>query len=135
MTVEDPHRGPAGPDNRVLVLEDDPSFGAQVTRLAGELGMASLWVPTVSEFKEAYDAFLPSVLVLDIVLGEEDVCPVLDFLVDMRCSAPLILLSAHDERLRQFVASLGRGLLVADTIGKREGFKRLAIQLNAYRVG
>lgn len=127
--------GPSGNPDRLLVLEDDPAFGRQVLQVAEQAGFPAWLASSIAEFRKAYELVAPTVLVMDIVIGEEDICPLLDELVGAHCAVPIILLSSYDTRLRHFVASLGRGLLVADTIGKQEGLRRLARQLKAYKVG
>lgn len=120
--------------NLLLVLEDDLAFGRRVSQLAESMGFSVRVVTGSREFREAYLKSAPSILLLDIVLGEDDVCAELDYLAEVRCSVPILLISGHDSRIRQSVSALGRGLLIADSLDKKTGFRRLAFQLGAYKV-
>ena len=94
---------PAG--NRLLILEADPQFAAQVADLARSMQIEPLIAVNLTEFERQYLAFQPSMLSLDVVLGREDVFATIEFLGNRRATEPIFLVSGYDHRLVDAVAA------------------------------
>jgi len=123
------------PGNRLLILETDAQFASQVAELARSLGIAAVIAANQEAFESQYQAFQPSMLSLDVVLGRQDVFATIEFLGHRRATEPLFLVSGYDHRLVDAVASAAMdfGLLVADRIPKGpEALRRLSRQFKAY---
>lgn len=125
-------------ENRTLILEDNPSLRNAMVKVAKAIGFTAETAATPAEFYAQFAAHQPALVVLDVVLGEGDVCEVIDFLGRSRSPARVILMSGFDYRILHSVAKLakGRGLHVVDVIEKRaDASGRLAALLRAHAVG
>jgi DNA-binding response OmpR family regulator len=124
-------------DNRVLVLDDNPATAAASVRVARDCGYQAMAAASATAFYAEYVNWVPTLLVLDVVLGDTDVCEVLDFLGRNHCTIPIVLISGYDYRILHSVAKLarGRGLHVADVIEKAGAGDRLQAVLRAHAVG
>ena len=67
-------------DNRLLILEDDKAIAELLLDQAEDRGLIGFIAANKEQFRETYLRLKPSVLILDIVLGDEDVTSVVDFL-------------------------------------------------------
>lgn len=126
-----------GPHNNVLVLDDNEEVLSIITRIAGNAGYGALGVSVAEDFKKKFQSVAPSVVILDVVLGEEDVLSVIEFLGKQRYPGAVFLISGYDQRILKAVAqeARDRGLHVAGTVEKRAGFGGLAHLLDAHFVG
>lgn len=125
-----------GYENSVLVLDDNPHVCSTVMRVAKACGYKVEAVTSPNEFFSRYAQQRPTLLVLDVVIGDGDVCEVLDFLGREGNTAPLILMSGHDYRILHAVAKLakGRGLCVIDVVEKGGVEGRLRAVMRAHLV-
>lgn len=122
--------------NSVLILEDNSLVRQVMVKIAHACGFDAEAAATPEEFYAKFCERRATILVLDVVLGNEDVCAVLDFLAARRFGGPIILTSGYHYRILQSVAKLasGRGLLVADLIEKPASSERLVDVLCAHAV-
>jgi len=120
--------------NDLLILDDSLDICHLVEQTAESCGVPARHATSRATFYVEYRARAPRLLVLDVMLGKEDVCEVLDFLAVERCTAPIFFISAYDYRILDAVAKLARnrGLHVADVFEKRDLPGRLRHDLAAY---
>jgi DNA-binding NtrC family response regulator len=120
--------------NDLLILDDSLDICLLVEQTAKSCRVASRYATSRAAFYAEYRASAPALLLLDVILGKDDVCEVLDFLAARQCTAPLFLMSAYDYRIRESVAQVARnrGLHVAGTFDKRELAGRLRSDLASY---
>ena len=85
-------------EKRLLVVDDEVAFGAFVRRVAQGLDFAVEVTSTADAFKEAYERFHPTVIVLDIVMPETDGIELIRWLGTMNCTARITSLSAATTR-------------------------------------
>ena len=123
--------------NRLLVVEDNAEVRALAIRIGTLSGDQCAGCASLSEFHREFSSLSPTVILLDLVLGDEDALPVIDFLASVQYRNPVLLMSAHDHRLLQSVQLSGRdrGLHIAGIIEKRMGMERLEHALNSYMIG
>ena len=122
-------------DNRLLILEDNKTV-AQLLRYQAEgLGMIALIAANKEQFRQAFLQIRPSVLMLDIMLGDEDVLPVIDFLVGEGCKCPVFFLSGSNQEVLRTVSERARanGLMIVGAFEKEgEGVTRLMQKIEKY---
>lgn len=124
-------------NNHVLVLDDNTDILTTVRRIAVRAGYAVTTVDRTDSFVEKFKAEKPSMVILDIVLGSQDVMSVIDFLGKEQFAAPVVLMSGYDHRMLRAVAEVARdrGLRIAGSVEKGAGLERLAPLLEAHHLG
>ena len=121
-------------DNDLLILDDSLDICLLAEQTAASCRVFSRHATSRAAFYAEYRAGAPTLLLLDMMLGKEDLCEVLDFLASEHCTAPLFLMSAYDYRILDAVVKLARnrGLHVADSFDKHDLPGRLRSNLSAY---
>ncbi|MFZ9195263.1 MAG: hypothetical protein ACO271_03830 [Burkholderiales bacterium] len=76
-------------DNSLLILEDDKAVAGMLIGQAEQRGADRLHCYNNERLRETYLRPKPSVLILDIVLGDEDANQVVDFLGSEGCKCPV----------------------------------------------
>ena len=123
--------------NHLLVLDDNQDILSTVGRLAIHAGYTFTGVDRAETFIEKFNGDSPSFVILDVVLGTQDVLSVVDFLGKQQFSAAVVLMSGYDHRMLRAVAEVARdhGLHIAGTVEKGAGLDRLTHLLGAHFVG
>ena len=121
-------------DNDLLILDDSLDICRLVEQTAESCRVPARHATTRAAFYSEYRARVPTLLLLDVMLGKEDVCEVLDFLAAERCTAPIFFMSGYDYRILEAVGTLARnrGLHVADVFDKSDLPGRLRSVLASY---
>jgi len=121
--------------NRLLLVDDDPDicrYVAEVGRLAGyEVKLTS----NGEQFRAACSSFVPTTVVLDLVLGESDGVELLRFLASEGFGGEIILMSGMDFRVLGTARRLARalGLTVVKSLQKPVPMKDLEDALRKCR--
>jgi EAL domain-containing protein (putative c-di-GMP-specific phosphodiesterase class I)/ActR/RegA family two-component response regulator len=121
--------------NRLLILEDDPG----VLSFLGEVGRGHHYdvalTQTTDELRDRYDAFGPSMIVLDLQYANGDGIEVMSFLKKRGCQAPIVLISGFDERVLETARRVGIefGLKVVDALVKPVMPETLGAMLEFHR--
>jgi len=123
-------------DNRLLILEDNKTV-AQLLRYQAEAKGLIVFIATNKEqFRHSYLRLRPSMLLLDIMLGnDEDVLPVIDFLVSESCKCPVFFLTGQDQEILRSVSERARanGLMMVGAYEKKgPGIIRLMQKIDSY---
>ena len=122
-------------DNRLLILEDDKAIAELLLDQAEDRGLIGFTAANKEQFRGTYLRLKPSMLILDIVLGDEDVIPVIDFLGGEGCKCPVFFLTGYNNELLQQVSEKARssGLMVVGAFEKKgEGIARLMQKIEKY---
>lgn len=122
-------------DNRLLILEDDRAVAELLLAQAEAQGLIGFIAANKDQFREAFLRLKPSVLVLDIFLGDEDVIPVIDFLANEGCKCPVFFLTGSKHELMKRVSDKARasGLMMVGAFEKKgEGVPRLLQHIAKY---
>ena len=105
---------------RLLVVDDEPTFGQFVRDVAEAMGYEVTVTETVDAFRSAYETANPDVVVMDVVMPEEDGVQLMQWLADVNSRARLIIISGFNPIYIRMIDSLAssRGLCVAATLQK-----------------
>ena len=121
--------------NRLLIVDDDPG----VLTFLGEVGRGYRYdvalAQSVDELRACYDAFDPSLIVLDLQYAHGDGIEVMSFLKQHGCDAPIVLISGFDSRVLETARRVGLefGLTIVDALVKPIRPDTLGGVLNAHR--
>jgi len=121
--------------NRLLILDDDPG----VLTFLGEVGRGYHYdvalTQSVDELRACYEAFGPSLIVLDLQYAHGDGIEVMSFLKQHGCQAPIVLISGFDSRVLETARRVGLefGLTIVDALVKPIRADTLGGVLNAHR--
>lgn len=103
-----------------LILDDEPSIGRVICRLAEAAGFSAQAVTGASAFQSAYRRTVPDIVLLDLNLDGEDGLAQLHFLADERYSRAVVFMSGYDPRMLSYAERLGRdlGLAILGSVNK-----------------
>ena len=101
-------------DKRLLVVDDNRDLAELVRRVGVGAGYDVCVTTDAHEFKEAFDSFEPTVIVLDMVMPETDGIQLIHWLVDRGVAARVVVASGFNPLYAEMAAKLGaaKGLAV-----------------------
>ena len=122
--------------NEALILDDNQQSLDTMRRLATRCGYSAVCASSIKEFKTLYALNRPTVLVLDVVIGEDDCTAALEFLAQCRCAMPIVLVTGHAPQFLEIVEGQARelGLKVAAKMEKRKSLYKLEDLLAELRI-
>jgi len=82
--------------HRILIVDDDPLFGAAIRHWLEERDYHPLLATNPTEALTAFTEHKPHLVLLDMVLGEEDALPLLTTMHTLRPSIPILVVSSKD---------------------------------------
>lgn len=94
-------------NKRVLIVDDEPDFGAFVRRVAEKLDFEVKVTTNPRAFKEIFRLFNPTVIVLDIVMPDVDGIELVRWLATVHCTARIIIISGFDPNYTKIADVLG----------------------------
>jgi DNA-binding response OmpR family regulator len=100
-------------NKRLLIVDDEPDFGAFVRRVAERLDFEVKVTTNPRAFKEIFHRFNPTVLVLDIVMPDEDGIELVRWLATMQCTARIIIITGFDPNYTKIADVLGSAAGIA----------------------
>jgi DNA-binding response OmpR family regulator len=92
---------------RLLVIDDEKSICDFVQRVAEKEGFEVVTALTHEEFKDAYDSFRPSAILLDLMMPHVDGVALLANLAERNCTAQLMIMSGYHPELLNSSRRLG----------------------------
>ncbi len=95
-------------DRRLLVVDDEPGFCEFVRTVASGLGYVVDVAASAAVFKEAYSAHKPTVIVLDVVMPDTDGIELINWLVDRKCTAHLVVVTGYTPKYAELAGKLGK---------------------------
>lgn len=106
--------------SRLLIVDDDPDIGALIEQVAGGVGFRTLFLERSDQMLETYRSFLPTLIILDLMMPDMDGVQVLRSLAGESCEADIILFSGADSRVLNTAARLGEshGLRIRELLHK-----------------
>lgn len=106
--------------NRVLTMDDQPEIGRFVSRLARIAGYTSEAVTTAEEFRNRFEAWQPTHVVLDLMVPDVDGIEIFRFLAAQPRKAKIIILSGIEQRILKAAGRLAeaQGLQIIAILGK-----------------
>lgn len=81
---------------RLLICDDEERFGRFVQRVASDLGFDVRVTSSAADFIEAYDAFDPTTIVLDMIMPDMDGNELVLWLAQRQCAADLIICTGYN---------------------------------------
>ncbi len=105
---------------RALILDDEPSIGRVISRVAKAAGFSAQSVTDSTSFQSLSRLAPPDVVLLDLDLGGEDGVAQLRFLAAQRYKQAVVFMSGYDQRVLSSAERLGRelGLDILASISK-----------------
>jgi CheY-like chemotaxis protein len=91
----------------LLVVDDEAMFANFVVKVAGDLGYAAVATNSARDFREAFLAEAPDVVVLDILMPDEDGLELMQWLVKNGCRARIIICSGYGSAYANMAKALG----------------------------
>lgn len=119
--------------NRLLVADQEADVVDLVGRVARKVGYSVAGARSGAEFVRLYEAFQPSLIVLELHLPDTDGVELLRSLAARGCAAPIVLMSGVDERVLAAAHELGvnHGLMMCGTLAKPVPIAELQTKLSA----
>jgi len=110
----------ASSGKRLLVIDDEPAFGAFVKTVAEGEGFAVEVTTRADEFRDALARFGPTVIALDVVMPDVEGIEMLRYLADTNWTGPVLVISGYNPDYLRLAKSLGgsRGLSPVITLTK-----------------
>jgi DNA-binding response OmpR family regulator len=105
---------------RLLIVDDEADFGATVRRAAEKLGYEVEVTTRARDFKDVYNRFDPTVVILDIVMPDVDGIELVEWLASVRSGARIIIISGYTPIYAKLAVTLGeaKGLLSISRLAK-----------------
>jgi len=97
--------------NLLLALDDDPRWLRRYETMARRAEYRFTGASSVAAFAQAYLAERPSLIVIDLILGDADCSSALDFLVRCRSPLPLVISTGFNQAYMQIIAERCKGVL------------------------
>jgi DNA-binding response OmpR family regulator len=107
-------------EKRLLVIDDEPGFGAFVQQVAEGEGFTVCVTTRADEFKEALATFRPNIIALDVVMPDVEGIELLRYLADTNWTGPVLVISGYNPDYLRLAKALGgsRGLPSVTTLTK-----------------
>lgn len=107
-------------EKRLLVIDDEPAFGAFVREVAEGEGFAVEVTTRADEFKQALITFRPTLVALDVVMPDVEGIELLRYLADCNWVGPVLVISGYNPDYLRLAKALGgsRGLPLVITLAK-----------------
>ena len=96
--------------NRLLIIDDDPDIRVLFRIFAEALGYSVADTGDGQHVMEIFDRVVPTVVLLDLAMPEQDGVQILRELARRGCEAPIILTSGQNERILSATMRLGSDL-------------------------
>ncbi len=119
----------------LIVVDDEPDMAEFVQTIGEMAGFESRITTSAKEFQNIFAETEPSVIVMDIVMPDMDGNELLQWLVEQKCSVPVVLVSGYGGKYIKIVSDLGssRGVPIVGTLTKPFGVDELGTMLKGLR--
>jgi CheY-like chemotaxis protein len=107
-------------DRRLLIVDDEPAFGEFVRKVASGLDYAVEVTSDGHAFKQRYDNFEPTVVVVDLIMPDIEGIELVQWLAKRRTDALIIVVTGYSPEYAALAKMLaeGRGLGSVITLTK-----------------
>ena len=93
---------------RLFVGDDNPEIGELIHDIALPLDLEPVIITNSTEFKSQWLANKPDILVLDMVMPNMDGFDLIQWLAQITCDVPIILISGREELYAKAASKVGR---------------------------
>ncbi len=94
---------------RLLIIDDEPEFGQFVRKVAEEMDFEVRVTTQATHFKEVYEVFDPTAIVLDVVMPEIDGIQLVNWLADRHYQGKLVITTGFTPRYAEWASTLSTG--------------------------
>lgn len=117
--------------DHLLIVDDDHDVRDLYATVASEMGYSVSEASSLRECLSRYEEKLPTVLIVDLSMPGGDGIELLRSLAELKCDAPIILVSGKDSRILKTAELRGErlGLLMSDTLQKPVAIETLETAL------
>ena len=121
------------PKRKLLVCDDETAVGRFVQNVAEPLGYDVRITTSGEELMRIYDAFKPTIILLDMVMPGVDGNEVIMWLANRECTARLIIMTGYHPDYADHAQILAKykGLSAVITLNKPFGIEELVSALSA----
>ena len=117
---------------RLLIVDDEPEFGQFVRKVAQAMDFEARVTTQAAHFKEAYEAFDPTVIVLDMVMPKTDGIELINWLADRHYQGKLLIVTGFTPQYGELACTLsaGNGITSVSTLNKPVDLAKLRAALS-----
>jgi len=121
--------------HRLLIIDDEPSIGAVIARVAASVGYQTLVVENADDFLQKVRSWAPTHIAMDLQMPVVDGLQLLSELAADHCTANIILVSGVGDSVINAARQVGtaRGLTITAALAKPFSVAELAGVLKANR--
>jgi len=98
------------PENRVLIIDDDPRICRLIKRVADKVGVEVATIDSPARFESTYKTYGPNLILMDLKMPELDGVEILRKLAAGASEAAIILMSGMDKSVLETAEELGKSL-------------------------
>lgn len=104
----------------LLIVDDEPDMIAFVSDVAEEMGFSCLTATNAKECLELYQSGKPAGIILDVVMPDMDGIELIQVLVKLNCTAPIIAMSGYQKIYLDILETLAneQNIVVLGTLSK-----------------
>jgi DNA-binding response OmpR family regulator len=104
----------------MLIVDDEPEICDFLRDVATGIGYHVVTANDAGEFKRAFAAAAPDVILLDLTLPGTDGIELLKYMAEMGTRARILIVSGYDESIRRMAHTIGqaKGLDMAGVLAK-----------------
>ncbi len=116
---------------RLLIVDDEPEFGQFVRKVAELMDFEVRVTTKARPFKEAYETFDPTTIVLDVVMPETDGIELVKWLADRHYQGKLVIVTGFTPRYAEMATTLSlvEGMTSVTTLYKPVDLEKLRTAL------
>lgn len=104
----------------LLIVDDEPDMTAFVSDVAEEMGFTCVTTASAKECLQLYQSSKPAGIVLDVVMPDMDGIELIQALVKLNCTAPIIAMSGYQKIYLDILETLAneQNIVVLGTLSK-----------------
>ena len=112
----------------LLVIDDEPDIAQFIGAVAEGLGYEVSVTTDAHEFKKAYHARKPLVVVVDVVVPNVDGIELVKFLAEGGCDARVLVISGYAERYLDNTTTLGEAFGISSITSMKKPLELTAME-------
>lgn len=114
---------PALPGRRALIVDDNPSVGTTVARVARRCGYDTIVTDDAGDFLARAETWKPTLVIIDLVMPDVDGIELIRHLGKRKSPARVMLISGFDARVLEVAQQLGEAYGLAMMSSLRKPFR------------
>ncbi len=116
---------------RLLIIDDEAEFGQFVHKVAEGMDFEVKVTTQATHFKEKYETFDPTVIVLDVVMPDMDGIDLVNWLADRHYQGKLVIVTGFTPHYAEMASALSvaKGMISVSTLYKPVNVTKLRATL------